>query len=362
MPHNSPDHIILWISIILIIIGVIVLADVSAPLSQIRFGTPTHFLLHQLIFGLIPALILFLIFYKIPIRIIKKHSYLFFYPVLLANIALFLPPFGEKLKGATRWLNIGPFTFQPSEFLKVALIIYLAYLFSKRNFREMKNFTYFVLLSGITVSILYFQSDLSTLLIISVILLAMYFLSNASLSRLFLIILIAIILLFVMIRFEPYRFNRFLVFLNPQIDPMGIGYQSKQALITVGSGGIFGQGLGMGKQKFGFLPESMSDSVFAVLSEEMGFIGSTILLLLFFTLFWRGFLVFLHSRDKFIKLLSYGISIWIIFQSFLNIGSIIGIFPLAGVPLPFISYGGSHLAAEFIGLGLLLNCSKYCII
>ncbi len=140
---------------------------------------------------------------------------------------------------------------------------------------------------------------------------------------------------------------------------MGIGYQSKQSLITVGSGGIFGQGLGSSKQKFGFLPESMSDSIFAILSEELGFIGSLTIIFLLLLFSIKSFLIYLHLSDDFCKLMVGGLSTWIVLQSIFNIGGIIGLLPLVGIPLPFISYGGSHMLSELIGLGLLLNISQY---
>ena len=359
---NHLDKTLFWSAIMLIIIGIVVLADVSAPLSQVKFGYPTHFLFHQLLFAFLPGVVLAFVFYKIPLKLIKKYASVLFLLSIVASVAVLIPSFGERAKGAMRWLSVGPFSFQPSEFLKLFFIIYLAYWFSKKDFGKLKNFSVFLLLLGIVSAILYFQRDLSTLAIILASSLTMYFLADAPWRRVTFIVLLGVILVFAMIKFEPYRFNRLLVLFNPQMDPLGIGYQSKQALITIGSGGILGQGLGMGKQKFGFLPESISDSVFAILAEGTGFLGSTFVIVLLFVLFWRGFSIASHNKDKFIKLLAYGISIWFIFQALLNIGGMIHVMPLAGVPLPFISYGGSHIVAELIGLGLLLNASKYCII
>lgn len=161
-----------------------------------------------------------------------------------------------------------------------------------------------------------------------------------------------------LMRTAPYRFNRLLVFLHPETDPMGIGFQIKQALIAVGSGGILGLGLGMSRQKFGFLPQPIGDAIFAVFTEETGFIGALILISLFLVFAWRGLKIVKNSADKFSGLLALGITSWIIIQAFVNIGSMIGILPLSGIPLPFISYGGSHILAEMIAIGLLLNISK----
>jgi cell division protein FtsW len=164
--------------------------------------------------------------------------------------------------------------------------------------------------------------------------------------------------LFALIKLAPYRMNRWLVFLNPETDPLGRGYQIKQSLIAVGSGGIFGLGLGMSGQKFGFLPQSMTDSAFAIFAEETGFFGALILISLLAIILWQGFRISIRAKDNFLKLLGFGITSWICLQAFANIAAMIGVLPLAGIPLPFISYGGSHVVAELAGMGILLNISK----
>jgi len=170
--------------------------------------------------------------------------------------------------------------------------------------------------------------------------------------------LIGISSLIALIKVAPYRMARILVFLDPQTDPLGIGYQIKQALIAIGSGGILGLGLGLSQQKFGFLPQPMSDSIFAVFAEESGFLGATLLISLFFLFLFRGIQISKKVNDNFLKLSAVGICCWISLQALINIGSMIGILPLSGTPLPFISYGGSHLIAELTGVGILLNISK----
>jgi cell division protein FtsW len=161
-----------------------------------------------------------------------------------------------------------------------------------------------------------------------------------------------------MVKFEQYRLDRWLIFLHPETDPLGKGFQLRQSLIALGSGGIFGKGLGMSTQKFGYLPQAMSDSVFAIIGEELGIIGATVLIILFILFFWLGLRIAKNSNDKFSKMTAIGIVIWITLQAFVNMASAAGVFPLAGIPLPFFSYGGSHLVTELIGVGLLLNISK----
>ena len=185
-----------------------------------------------------------------------------------------------------------------------------------------------------------------------------YFLSDTPIYHTILIILTGIAGLFILIKIAPYRLNRFFVFLKPDIDPMGIGYQVKQALIAIGSGGILGQGFGESLEKLRFLPHPSSDSIFAVFSQETGFIGSLFLIFLFLIFVWRGFKIAKSHKDKFSQLVAIGISFWIIAQAFINIGSMIRILPLTGIPLPFISYGGSSFIAELIAVGILLNISK----
>lgn len=346
----------------------------SAHLSLERFGNTTHYLWHQLFFGFIPAIILGFAAYKISLPWLKKWSLLIFLANLFLAFAVFLPFIGLKVKGASRWINIFGNTFQPSEFLKVTAILYLsAWIASKlpddiaHGWRDITKrgwdnfiqifipFIVFLVLIGIA---MYCQSDISTMGIIAVTLLVIYFSAKTPLWHIVLLGISGISAFFLFIKFEPYRLERLLTFFNPQADPLGSGMQVRQSLISMGSGGIFGKGLGMSTQKFGFLPESMTDSIFAIIGEETGIIGSSLVVLAFLLIFWLGIQISKKSNDKFSKFTAIGIVFWITFQALINISSSIGVFPLAGIPLPFFSSGGSHLMAEFIGMGLLLNISK----
>ena len=373
---SHPDYILVGVVTVLVALGIVILASVSAPYAQERFGDTYYFLKHQIIFALIPGLILGFLAYKINLAFLKKWAPIF----LLINLGLlamvFLPFIGSTAGGAARWINLGPFSFQPSEFLKLTFILYLATWLSKRATYQNKfgtgqaekinpkefsqTFIAFLVAIGIIAILLISQPDISTLGIIVLMGALIYFLANTPLWHSILIFLIGSGSLFSLIKIAPYRANRLLVFFNPEIDPMGIGYQVKQALISVGSGGILGVGLGMSVQKFafGFLPHSISDSIFAVFSEETGFLGASILILLFLIFFWHGFKIARESQDKFSQLTAIGITCWITIQTFVNIGSMIGVLPLTGVPLPFISYGGSALISKLIGVGILLNISR----
>jgi cell division protein FtsW len=205
---------------------------------------------------------------------------------------------------------------------------------------------------------LYFQRDASTLGIITISLLVLYFSAKTPLWHTISIVIAGLSYLLFIVRFEPYRLDRWLIFLHPDTDPMGKGWQLRQALISLGSGGIFGKGLGWSSQKYQFLPQAMSDSIFAIIGEELGIIGCVAIIIIFLLFFWQGIKIARNSTDKFSKMVAVGIVVWITLQAFINIASTAGIFPLAGIPLPFFSYGGSHLVVELIGVGLLLNISK----
>lgn len=360
------DYILLGVVTILLVLGILILASVSAGLSIKRFGTTYYYLNHQLLFGLFPGLVLAFLAFRIRLEFLKKWAPVLLLVNLILLVMVFLPKIGASLGGAARWLNLGPFSFQPSEFLKLTFIIYLAAWLNSRTSQERKKILFsqtliaFLLIICLISLLLIFQPDISTLGVIVASAVLMYFLAGTPFWHSILIIAGGLASLIAIIKLAPYRTNRLLVFFNPEIDPMGIGYQIKQALIAVGSGGIFGLGLGLGmfRQKFGFLPGSISDSIFAIFAEETGFLGSSILIFLFLLFLWRGFKIGSKVADKFSKLLALGITSWICLQAFTNIGSMIGILPLTGIPLPFISYGGSALISELIGVGILLNISK----
>lgn len=367
--NRKPDLVLLGVTIFLIIFGILILASVSAFYSQVKYNTTYYYLNHQLLFGLLPGLIFAIFAFKIPLDFLKKIAPIIFLINLILTALVFLPKIGVSAGGATRWLNLGVFSFQPTEFLKLTFILYLAsWLNSRaqnRDIRGKENEKSFVITFGafliviVLISLLLiFQPDISTLGIILIVALIMYFLANTPLWHSILMIFFGIVGLLILIKIAPYRMERILVFLNPETDPMGIGYQIKQSLIAVGSGGIFGRGLGMSQLKYGFLPESISDSIFAIFAEEGGFIGCTILILFFLIFCWRGIKIAKMVNDKFYQLTALGITCWISLQVFINIGSMTGILPLSGTPLPFVSYGGSALVAELIGVGILLNISK----
>ncbi len=367
------NYVFLGLSAFLLAAGLLFLSTLSAISSLQIFGNTNHYLFHQLI-GVILGLILAVIASFIPLDFLKKISPILLLINLLALIVVFLPVIGTKFGGASRWISIGNTSFQPSEFFKVTIILYISSWLSNKFSRHTKKgwtgavkkeyhtvinvFLPFLFFLGIVVLVFYLQKDISTLGIISITLIAIYFAAGTPWWHTFVTVVGgAAGALFLVIK-EPYRFERLLIFLHPETDPLGMGLQLKQSLIAIGSGGIFGKGLGMSTQKFGFLPQAMSDSMFAILGEETGIFGCLILILLFLGFLYLGFKIAHSSSDTFAKLTAIGITLWIVFQAFVNIASNMGLFPLSGIPLPFFSYGSSHIMAEMIGVGLLLNISK----
>lgn len=351
---GGPDFILMGILGSLVLIGFLVLSAASIPYSLRITGDPNYFLFKQLISGLI-GLIAGFIAYKLPLEKVKKISIFFFFVAVVLMFAVFIPALGHGTKGATRWIDIGFASFQPSELLKITSIIYLATIASKVK----KSFPWpFLIVMGIISSSLLLQRDLSTLIIICAIAGVIYFCSHAPLKNVFLIALTAIILLGASVFIEPYRMQRVENILNPSKDSLGAGYHPQQALISIGSGGLTGSGLGLSVQKFGFLPESISDSIFAIYAEETGFIGCVFLVGLFLFFAFRAFLIAKKTENLPDKLIACAIGFWITLQAFINMASMSGIIPVSGVPLPFISSGGSHLMVELTAMGILLNISK----
>jgi len=369
---KSPFKVLLLAAILLISMGIFILASVSAVFSIEKYGRASYLLEHQLLYGLLLGSIGGLIAFFMPLAKIKKLSFLFFViGIISLAVLVILPKIGLSAFAFGSWLSLGGFFIQPSELFKVAFILYLAAWFSREdlavskipkkigNVSVLKPMIPFLMVLGLVFVLLKLQDDIGTLSIIAVTALSIFFLAGTPIWQNIIIWVSAGGALALFIKFSEYRLERWLVFLNPGLDPMDSGYQLKQSLITIGSGGLLGLGLGLSRQKFGFLPETIGDAIFPVFAEEAGFIGVIALVMAFLLFIWQGFLVSRQAKDKFSQLAGTGICIWIGSQALINICSMAGISPLTGVPLPFISYGGSHLLAEMIGLGILLNIAKH---
>lgn len=352
---------LLLVILLLLVFGLIVLSSAGIVEGQKKFGSPYYYLTHQVLYGVLPGLFLMFLFSKINYRLWRKTSLIILFLTLILMVLIFFPSFGYGLKGATRWLSIKGVTFQPSEILKLSLVIYLAAWFGGREER-IKNWSYgtapfFTVLVFITL-LLALQPDVGTLIVVSFIAIGMYFLAGVNWKQFLGVISILIIGLSILILVEPYRFNRIKAFWDPSVDPRGISYQINQSLISIGSGGLFGVGFGHSTQKFGFLPEVVGDSIFAVIAEELGYLGSILTIGLFVSLCFILIKIAQSTHDKFATLFVMGINVWLITQAFVNIAAISGLVPLTGIPLPFISYGGTAMIAILTSIGIVFNIAS----
>ncbi len=277
-------------------------------------------------------------------------------------VLVFLPGLGATYRGVHSWINLGIISFQPTEIVKLTFLIYLATWLEKKGEHGLKNVQYgflpFIFSLGLVVFLVMAQPDLGSLLIILAMSFSVYFIAKAPYKHILGLFLGGLIILLISLQVAPYRLARLTSFLNPEADPQGIGYHIAQAKIAVGSGGLIGLGIGKSRQKFNYLPEVYGDSIFAVIAEEMGFIFCLILIGLFLVLIIRGFKIARAAPDQFGRLLACGITSWFGFQALINIATMVGLFPLTGIPLPFISYGGTAMTVSLMAVGILVNISK----
>lgn len=356
------DYPFLFLTLALLVIGLLVVSSSSIVISQKNFGTFYYYTMHQAIYGGLLGIIALYVFAKIPYHFWRRAALPAMLFTLLLLTAVFVTNFGREFGGAKRWLNLGPISFQPSELLKLTFVFYLASWLEKKK-RDIKNlytaFIPFVIMMSVVAVFLAMQPDIGTLLIIIAASVALYFVGGGKISQIFGIAFIGVVSLALLVQIAPYRLNRFLVFLHPELDPKGIGYQINQAFIAIGSGGFSGLGFGKSIQKYNYLPEPTGDSVFAIVTEETGFIGAAFLIFLFLLFFWRGIYIARHAPDRFGALLATGIVSGIATQAFINMAAISGLLPLTGIPLPFISYGGTSLVITLASVGVVLNVSKH---
>ena len=345
---------------IIVLFGLITLASATSVVGYNAYGGDTYyFLKHQLLYGLLPGLFLFWLCSKIPYEFFKKHAGKLFFFSLLLLLFVFVPKIGTRLNtNALSWIKIGNFTLQPSEIFKLTFIIYLSVWFNKTH-EYIKSISHglipFIILLSIPILLIALQPDLGTTLIIIFISITIYFVAGAKWSHLLSLFIAGGAMFVVMILTASYRMNRFLAFLNPSFDLQNIGYHINQSLIAIGSGGLFGLGLGKSRQKFEYLPEVAGDSIFAILAEELGFVLSILFIFLLISFVLKLFKYAKNSNDNFAKYLIVGVATWIGIQSIINIGAMLGIMPLTGVPLPFMSYGGTSMMILLTSCGIINN-------
>lgn len=356
---SAPDYAFIAFLLILVVFGLVMLTSASSDLSQTKFGDSYYYLKHQIFYGLLPGIIGFCAALFLNYQNWRKWG-LWLLLVSIALLILVFTPLGFKAYGSERWLDIGGFGFQPGELVKATFLIYLAAWISKGQQRSksfMRGLVPFLILLASVLVPLVLQPATTTAVLILAAALVMYFTAGAKLKFIVSVVLLGALAIVSLILVTPYRMQRVLGFLNPSSDPLGKTYQINQALIAIGSGEVWGVGYGRSTTKLHYLPEPMGDSIFAVIAEELGFAGSFALILFFLLFIWRGLIIAKSAPDIFGRLLGTGFMALIGFQTFVHIGANSGLIPLTGVPLPFISYGGTALAVFLTVSGLVVKIS-----
>lgn len=358
----SGDRIFALIVLALVVGGIAMFSSAALGLLARADASPWNLAITQLLLGLIPGIIALLILRFMPPKTIEKlviPGYLF---ALLFTAAVFIPGLGHTANGATRWIDFGFATVQPSEFLKVATVLMLAWWLSraKTKIKDVRvGLIPFSVIVGLPSLILLAQPNTSTVLVIGATAMALYFLAGAPWRDFLIIGVAAIAGLAMLVSMRPYLMERVETFLNPASDPLSSGYQIQQSLIAIGSGGLLGRGFGQSVQKFNYLPEPVGDSVFAVFGEEFGFLGALAVILLFVAFAARGFTIASEAATSFGAFAATGLTLVITLSAFLNIGAMLGVLPLTGLPLPFVSHGGTALLTALASVGIILNVAAH---
>lgn len=356
------DRMFLVITAILALGGIAIFSSAALGLLAREGAGVSKIALNQVVFGLGAGIAAFAIARTIPLTLIKKWAPYLYGASVLLTLLVFAPGIGVHANGATRWLNLGFTTVQPAEFLKFGVVLMIAWLLS-RNAKHLKDWRRgilpFLIIVGAPAAILLAQPNTSTMMLVLATSGIMYFAAGAPWRDFGIILVLALIAGAAVLHFRPYAMARVETFLNPSGDSLGSGYQIQQSLIAIGSGGFAGRGFGQSVQKFNYLPEPEGDSVFAVFGEEFGFSGTLILVLLFAMFAARGIVIAGESRDLFGGLVALGFSWLIAFQAFVNMSAMLGIIPLTGLPLPFVSQGGTALMMALAAAGLILNIAAH---
>ncbi len=361
--NGQIDYKFLTVSIVFIVFGLIILSSASSVVGFERKGSSYYYLTHQILYGFLPGLVLLFIFSRINYNFWRRRASLFFLLTVCLLILVFVPGIGFKSgTHAHSWIKVSNYTFQPSEIVKLSLIIYLAaWLVEKkeRTTNLVHGFLPFLIIIILILILIALQPDVGTMTVVALIAFGMYLLGGAKWHYLLSLILMGLAGIFALIKIAPYRLNRLLIFRNPSLDPQGKGYHITQALLAIGSGGWLGLGFGRSRQKYEYLPEVYGDSIFAIMAEELGFLGTLFFIGVFGYFFYRGMRIARAAPDEFSRLVVSGIMVWFGGQAFINIGAMIGLLPLTGLPLPLISYGGTALFISMAAIGLIINISKF---
>jgi cell division protein FtsW len=362
MPRKvAPDMWLFGAAVVLLSAGVVMVYSASAIVAADRFHDPYFFLKKQLFWALLGSIGML-----VAVRVDYRRLEPFIKPALIvAGVLLLLvliPPFGQSINGTRRWIRLGPVSFQPAELAKLTLVFYLA-SFLARNQERLDDLRRGLLpplgVAGLFAALVFMQPDLGNCLTLVALTFGLLYLAGSPVRYLGWAVAPALPLLIIAIYMAPYRLRRITAFWDPWSDPRGSGFQIIQSWLAFGNGGLLGQGIGASRQKLFYLPESHTDFIFAVVGEELGFVGATLFVALFAVLIWRGLRIGLRTPEPFGAYLALGITLLIATQTLVNLGVVTGLLPTKGLPLPFISFGGSALSMTMLSTGVLLNISQH---
>jgi cell division protein FtsW len=355
------DFILLIVTLALVGVGIVMVYSTSAIIAGDRFGDPYYFLKRQGLYAGIGFVLMILMMF-VPYGILKKFAYPILILSILFLIAVLIPGIGHRAGGSMRWLKIQSFSFQPSEFAKLGLVIFLAYFLTKKDER-IRSFSFgflpTLLLSGLVIALVAREPDFGAALFLSTMVFLLLFVSGARVIYIVGALVIAVPVVYYLLMNVGYRYKRLMSFIRPWEDPTGTSFQIIQSFLSFGSGGLFGLGLGEGRQKLFFLPAPHTDFIFSVIGEELGLLGAMVIVLLFFIFTIRGIHIGLSLEDKFASYMALGITLMISLQAVINMGVVLGLLPTKGLTLPLVSYGGTSLVTNLVGVGILLHLSTH---
>jgi cell division protein FtsW len=356
---TSVDRWLLAAVLLLCGVGLVMVFSSSVALGQVLHHNPEYFVEHQLLWLCLGAAA-GLLALGFDYHRLRSIAPLLAGLTVLVLLMVLVPHLGVSRNGARRWFGFGPFTVQPAELAKITGIVYLARWLEKsgerlRSLRE--GVVPYMLMVALLVGLVLLEKDLGTAMVMALIALAMFLVAGARWTHLAMVLSFAGAAMYALVTLEKYRFARMAAFANPWADPLNTGFQSVQSILALGSGGLTGVGLGNSVQKYQWLPAAHTDFIFAIIGEELGLVGTVAVVALFCLLAWRGFRTALRAPDTFGVLLATGITSWITFQAFINVAAVTVTLPTTGIPLPFVSYGGSSIAITLAAVGLLLNIS-----
>ena len=359
--RGKADKPFLLISVILLIVGFFIFSSASLALLAKENSNYSSIAFSQTVLGLFLGIVAMIVSTRLDKKIWKKLAFYLLLVAIIFNILVLVPGIGSEHAGARRWIVLGTISFQTSEIMKLAFIIYFAAWASKVK-EKIKTFRWgllpLLILLTIAGTLLLQQPDTDNFVLIIVVGVAMFVAAGGKWRHVFLIVFAGVVGITLLAFMRPYIMQRITTFFNPQEDAQGASYQVQQSLIAIGSGGLFGRGFGQSIQKYTYLPEPVGDSIFAVAAEEFGFIGSVILLILFVLFATRGIKIASGTENTFSRLIVVGIVIMIVSQAFVNIGAMLGVVPLSGITLPFVSHGGTSLLLTLLEVGIVLSISK----